>query len=174
MRIPSFPIRASKVPRRMLVVLQAGQPARPEPASCRALPRRWGLPLAFTCLRPCQCDAISPALTHAPTHPYCEILGNPASRAQTSTLPFPYLASLLVRRPSYLSQTTKMVLRADTTCYRAAPSRVIAITSSPQCLRTTRRRLPPSRATETNITQTTTPSTTKSADHELNAILPAM
>lgn len=64
------------------------QPARPEPANCRALPRwwaRWGLPLAFTCLRPCQCDAISPSSPHA------AILGNPASRAQTSTLPWlPY------------------------------------------------------------------------------------
>lgn len=75
------------------------QPARPEPANCRALPRWWGPPLAFTCLRACQCDATIPS-SHpcSPTHPYSEILGNPASRAQTSTLTLAtlyYLASLL-------------------------------------------------------------------------------
>lgn len=72
---------------------------RPEPANCRAPAQVVGSSAGLHMFAGVSVRRYYPQLPPcSPTHPYSEILGNPASRAQTSTLTLAtlsYLASLL-------------------------------------------------------------------------------
>lgn len=115
-----------------------------------------------------------------PTHPYCVILGNPASRRSdldaTLDLPYPLLSSFPPRPSSLLSvqddEEDVYELTQVIVLHRPESSSVI---SSPPCLRTTRWRLLPSQGHRNNHY------TNNDAIHDesrrpraVNAILPAM
>lgn len=130
-----------------------GSPPGPSQPIAVRLPRWWGLPLAFTCLRPCQCDAISPSSPPAlPMSSYPPLLRKPGEPCFPSLrprrypyLPYPLLSSFPPRPPSLLSaqddeegvyELTQVIV-----LHRPESSSVI---SSPPCLRSTKWRLLPS------------------------------
>lgn len=124
---------------------------------------------------------LSPQLSPCPpTHPYCPILGNPASRRSdldaTLTCPTLLLSSFPPRPSSLLSvqddEEGVFELTQVIVLHRPESSSVI---SSPPCLRTTRWRLLPSQGHRNkNYTNNDAIHDRSRRPRAVNAILPAM
>lgn len=177
-----FPRSLRVAPRRMPVEA-AGRAARQARAS--QLPCvcpgggvfRW----LFTCLRPCQCDAISPAL---PMSSYPPLLCNPGEPCFPSLrprrypyLPYPLLSSFPPRPSSLLSvqDDEEGVYELTQVIVLHRPESSSSVISSPPCLRTTRWRLLPSQGPRNkHYTNNDAIHDESRRPRAVNAILPAM